>query len=146
MPVQKIKLYYSIGEAAKYLGVSIQTLRRWTKSGKITYFRTRGRFRRFPHEELIKIKKTGPSSKSPILTSKETEQELGVSYPTLKRWTKKGKLHFFKTANRLFFPKEDIEKNYPSHLFDFYSHRLLPHEVFHVGSIIIFFFLTLYFL
>ena len=33
---------YSIGEAAKYLGVSISTLRRWEIDGKLVPERTQG--------------------------------------------------------------------------------------------------------
>src|SRR3989338_1489474 len=145
MPVQNIKLYYSIGEAAKLLGVSIQTLRRWTKDGKITYVRTKGGFRRFPHDKLIKIKKYGVT-KLPVFTSKQAGLELGVSFQTLKRWGKKGKLHIFKAANRFFFPKEEIEESELPHSADFFSHKIFPHEVLHVGSIIFLFFLSLYLL
>ena len=145
MPDRKIKLYYSIGEAAKFLGVSIQTLRRWTKSGKITYVRTKGGFRRFPHDEVIKIKKYG-TNKSPVLTSKQAEHELGVSSSTLKRWTKKSKLNFFKVANRFFFPKEEIEENESPHSADFFQHKAFPREIIHAASALILFFLFLYIL
>src|SRR3990170_8060886 len=138
MPDPKIKLYYSIGEAAKYLGVSIQTLRRWTKSGKIIYVKTKGGFMRFPHDEIIKIKKYGPN-KLPVLTAKQAGHELGVSFPTLKRWAKKGKLDFVKVANRYFFPKEEIEENGLPHSTDFFSHKFFPHEFLHLGFIVIIF-------
>src|SRR3989338_3726748 len=137
MPDRKTKLYYSIGDAAGYLGVSIQTLRRWTKSGKISYIRTKGGFRRFPHDELLRIKKFGTSNLS-VLTAKQAGKELGVSFQTLKRWTKKGKLHFVKAANRFFFPKEEIEENTFPHFSQFYQHSILPHEIIHVGSIFVF--------
>ena len=39
---------YSIGEAAKYLGVSVSTLRRWENSGKLLPERTKGQQRRYP--------------------------------------------------------------------------------------------------
>lgn len=45
----------SIGQAAKYLGVSIVTLRRWNKSSKISSFRTFGNHRRFRMNDLAKI-------------------------------------------------------------------------------------------
>lgn len=45
----------SIGQAAKYLGVSIVTLRRWNKASKISSFRTFGNHRRFLINDLAKI-------------------------------------------------------------------------------------------
>ena len=39
--------YVSIGEAAKILGVSVSTLRRWDREGKITSTRTEGNQRRY---------------------------------------------------------------------------------------------------
>ena len=39
---------YSIGEAAKYLGVSVSTLRRWENEDKLVPERTQGEQRRYP--------------------------------------------------------------------------------------------------
>ena len=39
---------YNIGEAAKYLGVSFSTLRRWKIGGKLAPERTQGQQRRYP--------------------------------------------------------------------------------------------------
>ena len=47
----------SIKEASEFLGVSIDTLRRWERAGKITSFRTEGGHRRYDKKELIKFKK-----------------------------------------------------------------------------------------
>lgn len=44
-----------IGEAAKLRGVSIDTLRRWEKSGKIQAIRTEGGHRRYRVAELLKV-------------------------------------------------------------------------------------------
>src|SRR3989344_4074783 len=140
MPAQKIKSFYSIGEASKLLGVSIQTLRRWTKSGKILFTTTEGGFRRFSHDELSKIKKFG-IPKLPVLTSKEAEQELGISFASLKRLTEKGKISFVKVANRFFFPKDELD----SHL-NAYNHSIFPHEFIHVGLIFLSLILVLYLL
>lgn len=46
----------SIGAAAHELGVSIATLRRWDNSGKIRAFRTAGGHRRYPVEEIRRIR------------------------------------------------------------------------------------------
>ena len=39
--------YFSIGEAADYFGVSVDTIRRWESEGRITSERTKGGHRRF---------------------------------------------------------------------------------------------------
>ena len=44
-----------IGEAAKLRGVSIDTLRRWEKSGKIQAVRTEGGHRRYRVADLLKV-------------------------------------------------------------------------------------------
>ena len=49
--------YLSIGQTAKFLGVSPVTLRRWEKSGKINSSRTFGNHRRFQHSDIIKLNK-----------------------------------------------------------------------------------------
>ena len=48
----------SIKEASEFLGVSIDTLRRWERNGKITSIRTEGGHRRYEKKELIKFKKS----------------------------------------------------------------------------------------
>lgn len=45
----------AIGEAAKLLGVSCRTLRRWGKSGKVKVVWTAGGHRRFDQEELLSL-------------------------------------------------------------------------------------------
>lgn len=49
---QSIKQFLSIGEAAEYLGVSIDTLRRWAKAGKISDTRSPGGHRYFRKTDL----------------------------------------------------------------------------------------------
>lgn len=74
------KNWYTISEAAKYLGVSPDTLRRWEKAGKISApKRTAGGARRYSKELLDQIlgagkeekisppKKKAPASKTPFL-------------------------------------------------------------------------------
>lgn len=53
--MQKQKRLLSIGEASEYLGVSIDTLRRWEKRGKITSLRSPGNHRYFPIENLDRL-------------------------------------------------------------------------------------------
>ncbi len=47
--------YLSIGEASEYLGVSIDTLRRWTKKGKLTAFLSPGNHRYFTKSHLDSV-------------------------------------------------------------------------------------------
>ena len=48
--------YISIGKAAKLLGVSVPTLRRWERAGKlISCFRTFGNHRRYKLSDIFRI-------------------------------------------------------------------------------------------
>ncbi|HEX6977337.1 MAG TPA: MerR family DNA-binding transcriptional regulator [Patescibacteria group bacterium] len=51
-----MKKLFTIHEAARKLGVSVDTLRRWEKKGKITSERTEGGHRRYSLEEIENIK------------------------------------------------------------------------------------------
>lgn len=55
LPKENTKLL-SLSQAAKHLGVSIDTVRRWDKKGKLQGIRTPGGHRRFAIEELNRIK------------------------------------------------------------------------------------------
>lgn len=46
---------YRIGEAAKILGVRVETLRRWEREGKLTTHRTAGRQREVPAAEVARV-------------------------------------------------------------------------------------------
>jgi len=59
------KKWYTISEAAKYLGVSPDTLRRWEKAGKISApKRTAGGARRYSKELLDEILGGGKEEKA----------------------------------------------------------------------------------
>lgn len=45
-----------IGDTARMLGVSVDTIRRWEREGKITGSRTLGNQRRFPASEVERIR------------------------------------------------------------------------------------------
>ena len=45
--------YISIGEAAQILGVSVSTLRRWDREGKVSSVRTSGNQRRYDLDSLL---------------------------------------------------------------------------------------------
>jgi len=44
--------WLTVGEAAKFIGVSEPTLRKWTDAGRIAVFRTPGGHRRYLRAEL----------------------------------------------------------------------------------------------
>lgn len=80
----KQKKLISISEAAKILGVSLDTVRRWDKSGVLHSERPDGKNRYFSLEELEKHKSNQPLSIS------EAAKELNVSPTTLRRLEARG--------------------------------------------------------
>lgn len=85
------KHLYSIGQAAQYLNVSIDTIRRWEKKGLITAVRSAGNLRRFTKKELEGFKKES-ENQDVMLPISEAAKELGVSIQTLRRWDKSGRM------------------------------------------------------
>ena len=73
-----------IGQAAKILNVSIDTVRRWDASGRLHSTRPGGKDRYFSVSELESIKLTKP------LSIGEASEKLGVSRSTLRRLEEKG--------------------------------------------------------
>lgn len=53
--MQRLEDLLQIGDAARLRGVSIDTLRRWEKSGKIQAIRTEGGHRRYRVADLLKV-------------------------------------------------------------------------------------------
>lgn len=49
----------TINQAAKLLGVTTSTLRRWEKEGKIISSRTLGGHRRYNKEQILKLQTNG---------------------------------------------------------------------------------------
>src|SRR5665213_666485 len=76
----------SIGQASKYLGVSIDTLRRWEKAGKLQAQRLDGKNRYFLFSDLEQFKELQPYSTSQVATM------LGLSESTVRRLEHEGKL------------------------------------------------------
>ncbi|WP_119697001.1 MerR family transcriptional regulator [Microbacterium halotolerans] len=54
-----------IGEAARLLGVSVGTVRNWERNGKLQSFRTPGKQRRFPIEQIRALKGQTAALRSP---------------------------------------------------------------------------------
>lgn len=51
-PRQERQLVFTSSQAARYIGVSLATIRRWTDAGHISCYRTPGGQRRFSREQL----------------------------------------------------------------------------------------------
>jgi excisionase family DNA binding protein len=51
-PNHERQLVFTSSQAARYLGVSLATIRRWTDAGYLTGYRTPGGQRRFSREQL----------------------------------------------------------------------------------------------
>ena len=52
LPSNARRLVFTSSQAARYLGVSLATIRRWTDSGHISCYRTPGGQRRFARDQL----------------------------------------------------------------------------------------------
>lgn len=52
LPTGDRRLDYTSSQAARYLGVSLATIRRWTDAGHVSCYRTPGGQRRFAREQL----------------------------------------------------------------------------------------------
>jgi len=68
----------SIGKAAKYLGVSIDTLRRWEKKGVITAYRSPGGHRYFIDEDLDKLFDQKYNRTEPIREREQKKEKVQV--------------------------------------------------------------------
>ncbi len=76
----------TISQAADVLGVSIDTLRRWDKAGKLHAVRPDGKNRFFYRSELESLKQQR------VLSVSQAAHALGISASTLRRYEKKGLL------------------------------------------------------
>jgi excisionase family DNA binding protein len=65
-PSHEHQLVFTSSQAARYLGVSLATVRRWTDAGYLTGYRTPGGQRRFSREQLDgfidSLQRTGDTS------------------------------------------------------------------------------------
>jgi len=65
------QLVFTSSQAARYLGVSLATIRRWTDAGHISCYRTPGGQRRFSREQLDvfieSMHRDGPASKAEVV-------------------------------------------------------------------------------
>lgn len=101
-----------ISEAAKVLGVSIDTVRRWDKAGIIHPERPDGKNRYFSLGELEKVK-----FRQGMLISKASSR-LGISASTLRRLEKRGLLKPDRnSAGERVYRQDSIEKFLDSEYF-----------------------------
>ena len=74
-PENDRRLVFTSSQAARYLGVSLATVRRWTDAGHVSCYRTPGGQRRFSREQLDQfittLHRDGPTVRSEIV-SRET--------------------------------------------------------------------------
>jgi excisionase family DNA binding protein len=65
------RLVFTSSQAARYLGVSLATIRRWTDAGHISCYRTPGGQRRFSRDQLdhfiTSLHRDGPTVRSEIV-------------------------------------------------------------------------------
>ena len=92
--------YVTVGQAAKYLGVSIDTLRRWERAGKLQAHRLDGKNRYFSVEDLEAFHSLKP------LTTSQVAAALAISESTVRRLEREGQLPANRDANgkRLYDP------------------------------------------
>ncbi|HVW23715.1 MAG TPA: MerR family DNA-binding transcriptional regulator [Candidatus Saccharimonadales bacterium] len=86
-------LHVTIGQASKYLGVSIDTIRRWERAGRITAHRLDGKNRYFNESDLLRFKQMQP------MTTTEVAKALGVSASTVRRLEHQGELKPLRDAS-----------------------------------------------
>ncbi len=103
-PLQQPKKIVSISEAAQILGVSLDTIRRWDKTGLLHSQRPDGKNRFFSLDELKDFKLNQPLSIS------EASYELHISPTTLRRLVKKNLIKSSRNAaGERVFHKEAIK-------------------------------------
>ncbi len=106
------KKLIQISEAAKFLGVSIDTVRRWDKSGVLVSQRPDGKNRYFSLYELEKHKFSQP------LAISEVAKKLSISPTTLRRLEARGVfVPKRNTAGERIYDKDSIEKFLSSNYF-----------------------------
>ncbi len=71
------RLIFTSSQAARYLGVSLATVRRWTDAGHISCYRTPGGQRRFSRDQLdhfiTSLHRDGPAVRSQIAHGQSTK-------------------------------------------------------------------------
>jgi excisionase family DNA binding protein len=71
------RLVFTSSQAARYLGVSLATVRRWADAGHLAYYRTPGGQRRFSRDQLERfvasMHQPGPVATTDAFTQLHTQ-------------------------------------------------------------------------
>ncbi len=71
VPHDNRQLVFTSSQAARYLGVSLATVRRWTDAGHVACYRTPGGQRRFSRAQLddfvASMQRTGPTAEAVVV-------------------------------------------------------------------------------
>lgn len=70
--------WLSIGQAARHLGVSRDTLRRWEKKGKIKAIRSPSNRRYYTKKQLDQVLGVKEAEKKPVKTKSFQKKDLGL--------------------------------------------------------------------
>ena len=76
-PLDERQLVFTSSQAARYVGVSLATVRRWTDAGHIDCYRTPGGQRRFSRAQLddfiASMQRTGPAEVSATVVHRDAQ-------------------------------------------------------------------------
>ena len=76
-PRNERQLVFTSSQAARYLGVSLATVRRWTDAGHIGCYRTPGGQRRFSRAQLddfiASMQRTGPAGTTAVVEHRDAQ-------------------------------------------------------------------------
>jgi excisionase family DNA binding protein len=71
------QLVFTSSQAARYLGVSLATVRRWTDAGHVGCYRTPGGQRRFSRAQLddfiASMQRTGPAARTDAVEHRDAQ-------------------------------------------------------------------------
>lgn len=93
-----------ISDAAKFLGISNDTLRRWELQGKITALRSTHDRRSYSLLDLTQLKE----AQDDLLSISEAAKLLKVSTKTLRRWDQSGKLTPIRGSKERLYSRQNI--------------------------------------
>lgn len=85
--------FYTIGQAAKLLGVSVVTIRRWANMGTLPFTRTVGGHRRFQHEHLVPSSNDGKTVLYARVSSRDQAEDLHRQVNTLHEYAAQQQWH-----------------------------------------------------
>lgn len=112
MTAQPQPAYYTIGQTARKLGVSIDTIRRWEKAGKITAIRGSNGSRLFDTTSIARLL---PESDDDHYSVSQAANYLDVSAATLRRWDRENKLKPKRTlGNERVYTKTQLDSITPT--------------------------------